>query len=108
MWRSFAHLREFFPDSFTVVHQDWQRWEAFPFDPNPEWSHFYSSGGEIQEYIVRTTKKWNLDRDIQLNTRVVEAVWQHDKGQWKVTIEKNGKREAVFAHVLINGQGPLE
>ncbi|KAF2771638.1 FAD/NAD(P)-binding domain-containing protein [Teratosphaeria nubilosa] len=34
---------------------------AFPFEPNPEWSHFFSTGGEIQGYFVKTVRKWQLD-----------------------------------------------
>ncbi|KAL3481418.1 hypothetical protein BJX99DRAFT_243737 [Aspergillus californicus] len=80
---------------------------AFPFDPNPSWTKFYSSGPEIQAYIKRTVKKWNLDRDIQLNTRVVGARWQENSGTWKVTIEQNGERRDEICEILISGQGVL-
>lgn len=80
---------------------------AFPFDPNPEWTRFYASGAEILEYFKKTVKKWNLDRDLQLNTKVVGAQWQEDLGQWKVTVEKDGARRDEFCHVLISGQGVL-
>ncbi|EXJ68959.1 uncharacterized protein A1O5_07891 [Cladophialophora psammophila CBS 110553] len=81
---------------------------AFPFDPNPEWSRFYSSGAEIQEYIVKTTKKWNLDRDIQLNSTVKKAVWEEARGQWCLTVEHGGKSRHEWADVLISGQGVLD
>ncbi|KAF9874362.1 cyclohexanone 1, 2-monooxygenase [Colletotrichum karsti] len=80
---------------------------AFPFDPNPNWSRFYASGAEILEYIKSTVKKWNLDRDLQLNTKVVGAYWQEDLGQWKVTVEHRGKQRDEFCHVLISAQGVL-
>ena len=82
--------------------------QAFPFDPNPDWSRFYSSGAEIHEYIVKTAKKWNLDRDVQLNTKVVRAEWVELKGMWKVTVENQGKIRYEWADVLISGQGALE
>ncbi|OQV00216.1 hypothetical protein CLAIMM_05744 [Cladophialophora immunda] len=82
--------------------------QAFPFDPNPEWTRFYSSGAEIEQYIVRTARKWNLYRDIQLNTRVVGAFWDDERGQWKVTVNKEGQSRDEWADVLINGQGILE
>jgi cation diffusion facilitator CzcD-associated flavoprotein CzcO len=47
--------------------------KAFPFDPNPNWPSFYFSGPEIHAYMKQTVKKWNLDRDVQLNTRVLSA-----------------------------------
>lgn len=81
--------------------------KAFPFDPNPNWNRFYASGAEIQEYILRTTKKWNLDRDVQLNTRVTGAYWQEEAGEWKIIVEKDGQRREVYADILVSGQGVL-
>ncbi|KAK3113607.1 hypothetical protein LTR53_008935 [Teratosphaeriaceae sp. CCFEE 6253] len=80
---------------------------AFPFDPNPDWSRFYSSGPEIQEYILRTAKKWNLDRDVRLDHWVREARWLDDRGQWQVTVESQGRRFVEYADVLLSGQGVL-
>ncbi|KAG4414007.1 hypothetical protein IFR04_012874 [Cadophora malorum] len=80
---------------------------AFPFDPNPNWSRFYASGADIQDYIKRTVKKWNLDRDIQLNTQVTRAEWQADQGVWKVTVTHDGKTRDEYAEVLISAQGVL-
>lgn len=80
---------------------------GFPFDPNPDWDHFYSSGAEIQAYIRRTVKKWNLDRDIQLNTRVLAAYWRNELGQWEIQVEHDGNKRIEHAHVLISGQGVL-
>lgn len=80
---------------------------AFPFDPNPDWSRFYSTGPEIQAYILRTVQKWNLDHDIQLNTRVLGCVWQEELGQWKVTVSHNGTERDEYAEVVVSGQGFL-
>lgn len=82
--------------------------QAFPFDPNPDWTRFYSSGAEIHQYIVKTAKKWHLDRDVQLNTKVVRAEWVESKGMWKVTVEKEGQIRDEWADVVISGQGALE
>jgi hypothetical protein len=80
---------------------------AFPFDPNPNWSHFYSTASEIQEYIVRTIKKWDLGRDIRLNTRVTSTVWREDLGQWQATVECDGNSRVEYADVVISGRGFL-
>ncbi|KAH8169099.1 flavin-binding monooxygenase-like domain-containing protein [Sarocladium implicatum] len=80
---------------------------AFPFDPNPNWKRFYASGADILEYIKSTVKKWNLDRDLQLNTKVIGADWRQDIGQWKVTVEHEGKQREEYCHVLISSQGVL-
>lgn len=54
-----------------------------------------------------TVQKWSLDRDLKLGTKVVGAWWQEHLGQWKVTVEHNGRRRDEFCHVLISAQGVL-
>jgi len=80
---------------------------AFPFDPYPDWSHFYSTGAEIHDYMRQTVKKWNLDRDVQLNTRVVSVYWEEEPGQWKVTVEHKGVLRDEYADIIISAQGFL-
>lgn len=80
---------------------------AFPFDPNPNWNHYYSTGAEIEDYIQKTVKKWDLDRDVQLNSKVVGLHWQDQLGQWKVTVEHNGIQRVEYADIVISAQGFL-
>lgn len=82
---------------------------AFPFDPNPDWTRFYASGAEILEYFKKTVRKWNLDRDLQLNTKVVGAEWHESEGMWCVEVEntRTQERRKEWCHVLISGQGVL-
>lgn len=82
---------------------------AFPFDPNPEWDRFYATGAQIQEYFVKTVRKWDLDRDVQLNTKVVGLHWQEDRCQWKVTVENQLTKEQSeqFADLVFSAQGFL-
>ncbi|KAK1711924.1 cyclohexanone 1,2-monooxygenase [Colletotrichum acutatum] len=71
-------------------------------------AHIYVSAlPEILQYMKDTVKKWNLDRDLQLNTKVAGAVWQEELGQWKVTVEHQGEQRDEFCHVLISAQGVL-
>ncbi|KAG8631779.1 hypothetical protein KVT40_000919 [Elsinoe batatas] len=80
---------------------------AFPFDPNPDWERFYASGGDILAYIKNTVRKWGLDQDLHLSTKVIGAHWQQSLGQWKVTVEHQGKQRDEFCNVLISAQGVL-
>lgn len=81
--------------------------QAFPFDPKPDWTHFYATGADIQSYIESTVQKWNLDRDIKLNHRVMETMWQEDLGKWKVTVENSDRTFVEYADILVSGQGVL-
>ena len=70
-------------------------------------SRFYSSGAEIEEYILKTTRKWNLDRDVKLGHEVVEARWLQGQGQWKLTVQHEGRTTVHHADILLSGQGVL-
>lgn len=81
---------------------------VFPFESNPTWSRYFSSGGEIQEYIKRTTKKYDLDRHVQLQSKVIETSWDDDEAVWRIKVQKkDGTVFEDYAHVLINGAGIL-
>jgi cation diffusion facilitator CzcD-associated flavoprotein CzcO len=82
--------------------------KAFPFDPNPNWSNFYSTGPEIHEYMQRIVKKWDLDRDVEFNTRVTGCWWQEQLGKWKIKVEHEGVEREEYADILISGQGFLK
>ncbi|KAJ6185558.1 hypothetical protein N7519_006859 [Penicillium mononematosum] len=80
---------------------------TFLFEPNPNWSHFYAPGPEIEEYIKRTTRKWKLDKDIQFNARVTETVWDDELGKWKVEVDQAGTIIHDEADILVNASGFL-
>jgi cation diffusion facilitator CzcD-associated flavoprotein CzcO len=81
---------------------------VFPFAPNPEWSHFYSTGSEIKEYFQKTVRDWKLDRDVQLNTTVEHAEWQEDRAQWKLEVRhKDCGPRTEWADVLVSARGIL-
>ncbi|CAI7581799.1 unnamed protein product [Penicillium crustosum] len=80
---------------------------TFLFEPNPNWSHFYAPGPEIEEYIQQTTRKWNLDKDIQFNSRVTKTVWDDEAGKWKVEVNQGGTIMHDEADILVNASGFL-
>ena len=107
---------------------------CFAFEPNPglsmryfalmqlysnsiDWSSFYSPGAEIEEYIRKTTKKWNLDKHIKFNHKLVSAIWDESAATWKLELEytqEDGTESGVtqIVHdqcdVLINASGILK
>ncbi|OQD89436.1 hypothetical protein PENANT_c002G04512 [Penicillium antarcticum] len=84
------------PDAYT-----------FRFEPNPYWSHFYVSGPEISEYIHNTVRKWGLDEHVELNSNVIESVWDEDLGKWRVKIEQDSKIKEDEADIFVNASGIL-
>jgi cation diffusion facilitator CzcD-associated flavoprotein CzcO len=78
---------------------------TFSWEPNPDWSSFYVGGPEIFAYIKQTADKYNLTKDIQLNSKVVDAEWKESDGKWHVTIEQGGKIIHDVGDLLINACG---
>jgi cation diffusion facilitator CzcD-associated flavoprotein CzcO len=80
---------------------------AFPFDPNPNWSHFYSEGAEILEYIQATVRKWKLDKHVEYGTRVCSTVWKEELSQWELALDHGGQSRNENADVVISARGFL-
>lgn len=55
---------------------------SFSFELNPDWSHSYSGGPEIQAYCRRCAEKYGLLEKTCFGTEVTAVVWQGD--HWRV------------------------
>lgn len=71
---------------------------SFPFEPNPNWSAYYASGAEIQEYFKRTVAKYNLDRDVKCGYRVEKAVFDPEQGKWNLEVRIYSYHPAPLQH----------
>ncbi len=78
------------------------------FEPNTEWSQFYSPAPEIHAYIKRTVEKYNLAKHVQLNSKVLETIWDDEVGKWKIKVEVDGVVKEDEADILVNGTGFLK
>ena len=78
---------------------------TFPFEPNPEWSGYYSYSDEIQAYMLRFAKKYGVEKYIQLNTEVLAATWDKQDLKWKIELKRDGTSFSDTCDVLVNGYG---
>jgi cation diffusion facilitator CzcD-associated flavoprotein CzcO len=62
---------------------------------------------EILKYFENFRKDENLDEYVQLNTKVVSAVWDAGKGIYNVEVESHGQLKQDWCHVLVNASGNL-
>ncbi|KAJ6182618.1 hypothetical protein N7485_001260, partial [Penicillium canescens] len=76
----------------------------FSFAPNPDWSEFYASSTEIQNYLKNVAKRFDLERYIHYNCEVTSATWDKTKATWAVDVEGYG---TVESEILINAGGIL-
>ncbi|OBT84935.1 hypothetical protein VE02_06608 [Pseudogymnoascus sp. 03VT05] len=60
------------------------------------------------DYIKRTTIKYNLDRDVQLNTAIKSAIWDDATKKWKIKADFEGGIIENEADILVNGSGILK
>ena len=61
-------------------------------EPNPEWSHRYPPGDEIQSYFEGVTSKYDLDEMIVFNEEIVRC--EHADGRWQIELSSGGRDEA--------------
>lgn len=75
---------------------------TFTFEPNPEWSHRFPPGPEIQNYFEDATRKYGIEERIRFN-QPIEAC-EHRGGRWQIET-KSGLRDE--ADVVIAATGVL-
>ena len=67
-----------------------------------EWTERYPTGPEILRYLNHVADRFDLRRDIQLNTRVTGASYDEARGRWQV-VTADGS--AILGAVLRDGVG---
>ena len=80
---------------------------TFTFDPNPNWSHYFAYGDEIQKYFENFADRFGSRKYMKLNTKVVKTRWDDDDGVWNLTLENQETKEQWqdWAHCVVNGTG---
>jgi len=67
---------------------------CYSFRPNPDWSHVYSPGAEIRDYIETCADEFGLTDDIVLDCRVDQLVFDESTGRWQVVFDDGTGIEA--------------
>jgi|CXWL01.1.fsa_nt_gi cation diffusion facilitator CzcD-associated flavoprotein CzcO len=75
---------------------------SYSFEPNPDWSHWYSSGQEIWDYCKHSAAKYGIDAKLKLGVEVVDAV-NHDD-QWTVTTRDG---QTIRCQFMVSALGGL-
>lgn len=82
---------------------------TFTFDPNPNWSHYFAYGPEIQKYFEDFADRHGSRQYMKLNSRVLECKWDENEAVWHITVQdtKTGQCWKDWAHCVVNGTGIL-
>jgi cation diffusion facilitator CzcD-associated flavoprotein CzcO len=75
---------------------------SYSFEPNPEWSHRFSPGEEIEAYFERVAHKYGVDGRIHFGEEVTRCAFE--RGRWRLET-KSGRRDE--ADVVIAATGVL-
>jgi len=75
---------------------------SYSFAPNPEWSHRFSPGDEIQAYFEGVARRYGVEGRIQLGEEVTRCAFE--RGRWRLET-KSGRRDE--ADVVIAATGVL-
>ncbi|KAF2481574.1 hypothetical protein BDY17DRAFT_254384 [Neohortaea acidophila] len=69
----------------------------FSWAPNPHWSSYYATQGEIRDYIHAVTDQHGLRPYIKPAHKVTHARWIADREVWQITICKTDGRDLVIS-----------
>jgi cation diffusion facilitator CzcD-associated flavoprotein CzcO len=78
------------------------RFYQYSFAPNPDWSHVFSAGPEIQRYFRAVCDRYDLRRHIAFGKEVVAA--RFDGGEWRIRTADGDESSVDF---LITATGVL-
>ena len=69
-----------------------------------KWSEAYSSQPELEAYANHVADRFDLKRDIQLETRVTAMTWDEERDRWTVETDRG---ERVSARYMVMATGCL-
>ena len=75
---------------------------SYSFEPNPDWSHRYSPGAEIQAYFEHVARRYGVDRRLCCGAEIVRCAFSD--GRWQLETQR-GERDQ--ADVVIAATGVL-
>ncbi len=67
---------------------------SYSFAPNPEWSHHFAPGAEIQAYFERVARQYEVDGLIRFNQEIVRCAFLG--GRWQLETERGERSEFDF------------
>ena len=75
---------------------------SYSFAPNPEWSHVFSPGPEIRDYLEGVAKRFGIEKYVQYGTEVTGLAFTD--GRWRIDL---GDGRSEVADVVIAATGVL-
>ncbi len=67
---------------------------SYSFAPNPDWSHRFAPGAEIQAYFEKVARDYGVDSLIQYGAEIKRCVFE--AGRWRIELADGSSDEADF------------
>jgi cation diffusion facilitator CzcD-associated flavoprotein CzcO len=67
---------------------------SYSFEPNADWSHRFSPGGEIQAYFEGVARKYGVDKLIRFGEEITRATYE--EGRWLIETASGHRDQADF------------
>jgi len=83
---------------------------SYSFEPNHDWSHYYSEQPEIQRYFDDCADKYEVRPHIRFETEVVEARYHDLARRWRIRVrgrDAKGEDETFEVDAVISAVGQL-
>jgi len=81
---------------------------SYAFEPNCEWTSYFTEGEEILQYIRACAEKYGVLEDIRFGEEAAEAVFDEATGRWTVkTRRADGTEDELRPNALITCVGAL-
>jgi cation diffusion facilitator CzcD-associated flavoprotein CzcO len=75
---------------------------SYSFAPNPDWTHRFSPGAEIQAYFEDVAHRYGVDSRIRFGKEITRCAFEN--GRWKIEMADGGTDEGDF---VISATGVL-
>jgi 4-hydroxyacetophenone monooxygenase len=86
----------------------WNHFYSYSFEPNHDWSEYYSRRDELFDYFNHCIDKYEIRDRIMFSTEVIEAAYDSTRQVWRVqTRQAGGLENHMEAQVLISAVGQL-
>jgi 4-hydroxyacetophenone monooxygenase len=81
---------------------------CYSFEPNHDWTEYYSQREEIQAYFERCAHKYGVMPHIRFGTEVMSARWDDADARWEVALRRaDGGCETLRANAVVSAVGQL-
>ncbi len=81
---------------------------CYSFEPNPDWSEFFSRQPELHAYFERCADRYGVRERIRFRSEVVSARWDDAEAAWRVRLRgPDGAEETEVFQAVVSAVGQL-